>query len=349
MHYIIHTGPGIGDIIQFLSMARGIKENDPKARVDLLMRGSAKILALNNQILECQNYVNKLYWYSSKDIRQDIKLLSELLNNRYDYGFVRIGSVSGEPSLWIYRIMRLARCKKIVGYGTDKVDIAVDIPQHSHYLERNRLLLNAIGIKGRDDAISIDESKLDKSWLNKLDIYDGDKIVGLSLGTNSMVWKENGRDIEYDVKSWPYEYWLKLTKQLIELGYKVILIGGIKERNELSEKNIVFPKHNKLIDLVGKTSIKESLTIINRISLLVGAEGGMMHCASAVGTTTLTIFGGSDYKIWNPGGNHSEIINLYLECAPCFCTSQGAHCDNHRCLEKITPEMVLDKIIKMIS
>ena len=54
MKYIIHTGPGIGDIIQFLSMARAIKENDPDARVDLLMRGSDKVLRLNNQILECQ-------------------------------------------------------------------------------------------------------------------------------------------------------------------------------------------------------------------------------------------------------------------------------------------------------
>ena len=43
MKYIIHTGPGIGDIIQFLSMARAIKENDPDARVDLLMRGSDKV------------------------------------------------------------------------------------------------------------------------------------------------------------------------------------------------------------------------------------------------------------------------------------------------------------------
>ena len=56
MKYIIHTGPGIGDIIQFLSMARAIKENDPDARVDLLMRGSDKVLRLNNQILECQKY-----------------------------------------------------------------------------------------------------------------------------------------------------------------------------------------------------------------------------------------------------------------------------------------------------
>lgn len=348
MHYIIHTGPGIGDIIQFLSMARGIKESDPNARVDFLMRGSAKTLTLNNQILECQNYVNKLYWYSSKNIEHDIKLLIELLNNNYDYGFVRIGSVSGEPSLWIYRIMKLARCKKIIGYGTNKVDISVDIPERSHYLERNRLLLKAIGIEGRYDAISIDKSKLDEEWLEKLDIHNKEKVIGLSLGTNSMVWKENGQDIKYDVKSWPYEYWLILTKLLIDLGYKVVLIGGIKEKNEIAEENIVFSKQNNLIDLVGKTSIKQSLTIINRMLLLVGAEGGMMHCASALGTPTLTIFGGSDFKIWNPGGTDSEIMNLNLDCAPCFCTSRGAHCDYHQCLEEITPKMVLDKIQMII-
>lgn len=348
MKYIIHTGPGIGDIIQFLSMARAIKENDPDARVDLLMRGSDKVLRLNNQILECQKYVHKLYWYSSKAIKHDISLVCELSKNHYDYGFVRIGNVSGEPSLWIYRIMRLARCKKIVGCGTNKADIVVDIPDRLHYLERNRMLLNAIGIEGRKDAASIDKATLDSLWLKKLYIVDSDKVIGLSLGTNPMFWKEDGQEIKYDVKSWSYEYWFSLTSKLLAIGYKVILIGGPKEKQELSEKKIIFPKHDHLIDLVGKTSIKESLTVINRIDLMVGAEGGMMHCASAVGTPTLTIFGGSDYKMWNPGGSTSATMNLKLDCAPCFCSSRGAHCEKHRCLEEITPDMVLNKINKII-
>ena len=349
MRYIIHTGPGIGDIIQFLSMARAIKESDSDARVDLLMRGSDSILRLNNQILECQNYVDKLYWYSAKEVKHDIGLLIELLKNHYDYGFVRIGNVSGEPSLWIYHIMRLVRCKKIIGCGTDKVDTVVELPERVHYLVRNNLLLNAIDIEGRKDAVSIDKKKLDSLWLEKLNIGREEKVVGLSLGTNPMVWKEGGQAIKYDVKSWPYEKWLELTKQLIELGYKVILIGGPKERKEISEKGITFPKDSNVTDLVGKTSIKESLTIISRCSLMVGAEGGMMHCASAVGTPTLTIFGGSDYKMWNPSGSSSEIVNLNLDCAPCFCTSRGAHCKNHRCLEDITPKMVTEKINVMFS
>ena len=239
MKYIIHTGPGIGDIIQFLSMARAIKENDPDARVDLLMRGSDKVLRLNNQILECQKYVHKLYWYSSKAIKHDISLVCELSKNHYDYGFVRIGNVSGEPSLWIYRIMRLARCKKIVGCGTNKADIVVDIPDRLHYLERNRMLLNAIGIEGRKDAESIDKATLDSLWLKKLYIVDSDKVIGLSLGTNPMFWKEDGQEIKYDVKSWSYEYWLSLTSKLLAIGYKVILIGGPKEKQELSEKKII--------------------------------------------------------------------------------------------------------------
>lgn len=349
MHYIIHSGPGIGDIIQFLSMARAIKESDSDARVDLLMRGSEKILSLNNQILECQNYVDRLYWYSAKDIKHDIKLVVELLKNHYDYGFVRIGNVRGKSSLWIYRIMRLIQCNRIIGCGTNKADIVVDIPERVHYLERNRLLLNAINVEGRKDAVTIDKGKLDNVWLEKLNISDEDKVIGISLGTNPMIWKEHGKVIKYDVKSWSYENWLDLTQRLIALGYMVILLGGTKEQGEIFERKIQFPKHDKVIDLVGKTSIKESLTIINRISLMVGAEGGLMHCASAVGTPTLTIFGGSDYKMWNPGGGASKIVNLNLDCAPCFCTSRGAHCESHRCLEGITPQMVVERVLDNVE
>jgi ADP-heptose:LPS heptosyltransferase len=142
--------------------------------------------------------------------------------------------------------------------------------------------------------------------------------------------------------------WAELSKQLTEEGCYVLLIGGSKERKEIEEKNVIFPREENIIDLVGKTSIKQSLTAINRCSLMVGAEGGMMHCASALGIKTLTIFGGSDYRVWNPGGEDSPIINLNYNCAPCFCTKEGAHCTHHDCLMKIDTKLVFDDIMSII-
>lgn len=342
MNYIIHTGPGLGDMIQFISMARAIKETYPDAQVDFLMCADKNIWKLNMQIIELQKYVDNLYWYNKKDIKHDFKVIEELKKNKYDVGFVRIGNVKGKSSLWIYRIMRLVGCKKIVGTGTSKVDKEIVVPERSHYLKRNEMLLDAVGIKGRHDAISIDKDVADINWLNKL-VNEKETVITLSVGTNAMVWNENGKKIIYDVKSWDYSRWIELAERLATDKFRVILIGGKKEKKEILDLNIDIPNCNNIINLIGETSIKESFSILIRSQLVVGSEGGMMHCASAVGTPTLTIMGGSDYKMWNPGGENSEMVNMYLECSPCFCTSRGAHCKEHECLNKISVRNVYDK------
>lgn len=349
MRYLIHTGPGIGDIIQFLSMARAIKEKYKDARIDLIMRGNEQTKKLNDQILACQRYVDNLYWYSSKELLHDIALISTLRKNKYDFGIVRVGNVTGETSLWIYRIMRLAKCKQVVGTGTEKVDIVVKVPERSHYLIRNDLLLRATGIEGRKNASSIDYKLLDWEWYQSLGIPKESKIIGLSLGTNSMMWREGDKTITYDVKSWKLERWFELAELLTKKDYWVLLIGGKKEKEEIIEKGISNCSNSKIINLVGQTSIKESLTAISQCCLMVGSEGGMMHCASALDIKTLTIMGGSDYKMWNPGGSDSPMMIHHMECQPCFCTSRGAHCKTHECLESISVKSVSNKIDEILQ
>lgn len=348
MKYLIHTGPGIGDVIQFLSMARAIKEQDSTSRVDFLMRADKKMCDIDMQIIQCQEYVDNIYWYNRKNISHSLKTILQIRKMKYDYGFVRIGNVVGKESSWIYKIMRWGKCRQIVGSGTDKVDIPVEIPERSHYLKRNEFMLKAIGVSGRKNAISLDKSKISKEWLGKYDIYSDERIVAFSVGTNPMLWKEQGKTIVYDVKSWNFQNWIKLAKLLAEKEVRVILLGGEKERQEMLNQGIVCPKDPRIIDLIGKTSINQSLSVLANSKLVIGAEGGMMHCASALGVKTLTLMGGSDYKMWNPGGSNSPTINLYLECAPCLFTSRGAHCSNHKCLDGIMAENVAEKAMKLL-
>lgn len=349
MNYLIHTGPGIGDIIQFLSMARAIKEQDKDARVDFLMRGSEKAFSIDSEIMQLQHYADNLYWYASKEVMHDISLIRTLRKAKYDYGFVRIGSVTGNPSLWIYRIMRIVGCRIVIGTGTSKVDKLVEVPEEAHYLDRNAMLLEQSNIKGRTDAVAIDKSLLDKEWIASLNIPSGMPKVALSFGTNSMKWNDGKEVITYDVKSWPYDRWIELAGMLTSHGFFVFLIGGPKERHEVIEAGLSIPKGDSICDLVGKTNIKQSLTALNECNLVVGAEGGMMHCASSLGVQTLTIFGGSDYRKWNPGGKNSAMLNLHMECAPCFCTQVGAKCSDHKCLNGITVRMVFDTIKTLIE
>ena len=105
------------------------------------------------------------------------------------------------------------------------------------------------------------------------------------------------------------------------------------------------PEGERIINFIGRTTLKQSLALLSMCSLVVGAEGGMLHCASGLGVKTLTIFGGSDYRVWRPAGG--EIVTLGLECAPCFGTKRATECKYHRCLEDMTVDMVFNKIMML--
>ncbi len=349
MKYLILSGPGLGDVIQNLPVARAIKETEPKATVDFIVCGTAATVALDNQLLALQNDVDQLHCYSAKTPFHDIALVVRLLRKRYDFGFVRIEVVrKSKPSLWIYYIMRLVRCKKIVGVGTDKADISVRLPENAHFLERNRRMLSSIGISGGDDVRSIDRSKLDMEWAYRL-LPRRMKTVALSLGTNALGWKEHGERIVYDVKSWAIERWIQLSVKLADAGCNVVLIGGPQERHRLQEQRIEIPEQERILDMVGKTNIRQSLSLLAASTLAAGPEGGMMHCAAAVGTKTLTLYGGSDPAKLNPAGPESAMIRIHLPCSPCCQTREGAHCKDHRCLKEITVDMVYLRIMQMLE
>lgn len=352
MNVLINVGPGIGDILQKLPMASAVKAQYPDANIDFLMwANDPQNVKLNEQILECQNYVRNLYWYNVEYKLQCVKLLFQLRRNHYDFGFVRDGGllqVKGfKPSFWIFRIVRWGGAKKVVGYMKDYVDIFADVPETAHFIERDRITLDAAGFTAPMTMKTIDESKLDFSFENCDRLRESERVIALSVGTNSYIWTDNGITTVYDVKSWAYEKWVELSLMLAEKNIDVVLLGGNKEKRELEEKKISFPENNHIFNFIGRTNIKQSLAILSLCSFAVGAEGGMMHCASGLGVKTLTVFGGSDYRRWTPAGG--DIVNLYLDCAPCFATKRGVYCKYHKCLEGIDVDMVFKRIMELWS
>ena len=348
MNFLVYTASGIGDVVQKLPLASAIKAQYPDANIDFFMGGPPSVLPINNQILECQHYVRNIYWYINTHKLHFIKLLFQLRANHYDMGIIIYRGtvlVGRKPTMWVFRLMRWGGVKKIAGYVRDQVDIFADVPEFLHYIERDRLTLSAAGITAPMQTVTLDKSKADFGFEGYEKLRQAKKIIAFSVGTNVYPWTTNGKTIMYDVKSWAYGKWIELAVKLSGRGYDVVLLGGKKEQAEMAEGNYMIPENEHIFSFVGRTTVKQSLALLSMCSLVVGAEGGMMHCAAALGVKTLTIFGGSDPRIWTPIGG--EIIRLHPECAPCFSTSRAAECTYHKCLEDVTVDIVLDRIMSM--
>jgi len=150
-------------------------------------------------------------------------------------------------------------------------------------------------------------------------------------------------------KRWPVNSFVNLARKLLEeTDYHLVVLAGPGDNfcdafNEISSP--------RLINLQGKTTLKESMSIISRSAVCVGNDSGMNHIAEAYGVPCVTIFGPTDPRFgFAPHGNTSEYISKELWCKPCS-TTGSAKCFRDRlyCMEMISVDEVFTKTERILG
>lgn len=111
-------------------------------------------------------------------------------------------------------------------------------------------------------------------------------------------------------KSWPSDRWAQLVARLKAeprfQGWRYMLVGGPGDHAPaapaLAEAGTLG------IDFVGKGDILTSAAAIERASLFVGNDSGLMHVAAAVGTPTLGLFGPTEWWLYGPRGGQTQTL-----------------------------------------
>lgn len=103
---------------------------------------------------------------------------------------------------------------------------------------------------------------------------------------------------------------------------------------------------NYVYDLTGLTPLPALAALLQRASVFIGVDSGIMHLAAAVGVPVVALFGPTDPSVTGPKGQNVRVLCLDVPCRPCF----GTECKIGRpCIESITPHMVLDAISSVLG
>ncbi len=119
----------------------------------------------------------------------------------------------------------------------------------------------------------------------------------------------------------------------------VVLVGAGAEDTAMAADILRRTRSAKPVSLVGKTDVKVLAAVLKRCDLLLSADSGPMHLATAVGTPCVALFGSTDPGVTGPFDDLSEAIYKDLSCSPC-----GNHptCNGrYDCLREIVPEEVV--------
>jgi heptosyltransferase I len=119
-----------------------------------------------------------------------------------------------------------------------------------------------------------------------------------------------------------------------------VVLLGTKEDRPIAREAMA-RAHGPMIDLVGFTSLREALGVIERAVVAVGPDTGLMHVAAAVGTPVISLWGATNPQRTGPYGFTELAIQGRAPCVPCG----RRHCSIGRiCMQSITNEQLAAKI-----
>lgn len=143
-------------------------------------------------------------------------------------------------------------------------------------------------------------------------------------------------------RTWELSKFYELIVHLPSEKYNVFVTGTTKDQEQLTGWIEKLPKH--VHNLVGKLSLNDFISLIDKVDGLVAGSTGPLHIAAALGKKAIGIYPSirpMHPERWKPIGLNATCISIPKNCKECKNTpSQCA------CLQSIPYTTVLNKIIQ---
>lgn len=344
---------GIGDLLFLTPVFRALRLVPGIEKVDLLLGSRTEAIVRHNPHID-QIYTVDKDLFHRRSRAENLSSLWELARNlrakKYDlmldYSFRDEYAFFGKFFLNIPRRAGYARRRRGLFHN-----IRLPIPQGfygKHVVEFAAELAERAGISVEDRYLEFylsDETRQKaKEKLESLDISSASKLLLVSPGGGES-W---GEDAHF--KQWPARHFSQLVQDLarISLFDHVLILGSEKEKaiGDAMSAGLDLSVRN----LMGKLSIEEAGAVLERATLFVGNDGGLVHLARAMRVPLIAFYGPVDPKVYGPypeSPNALPIFDEALECRPCYKNFRyQSDCQTRACLQDLRPAAVLEKIFQ---
>lgn len=287
----------LGDLVCALPLGRTLQANWPNARIDWLLSSQNAALAPFLKIKgRCHVFTRSRVRYWLPDA-----LLRQLQEESYDLCFAVKG---GYDSLlaWISLAVNARRRVGFLGREGCRFDFAYTDPlslppSHMHQVEKCLALAQPFSFPKRSDDISLQVPHSSRERVKKL-LHSW----GLSEGQPFAVFQLSSTKRPFCL--WPLQHY-------VELGRKLLSVGVPVYANALPEERSIIEK--LCAELGPRTrpacfsDMGEYLGFLAAAKVVVGADGGGIHLAAAVGSHTCAFYAESSPVKWKPWrGDHIQ-------------------------------------------
>jgi heptosyltransferase-2 len=141
-------------------------------------------------------------------------------------------------------------------------------------------------------------------------------------------------------KRWPPERVAQVIAALARQGVIAVLVGARADRPTARAIESTLPPGTPIVDLIGRTSLRELVGVVARCAAFVSNDSGAMHVAAALGVPLTAIFGPTDERATAPAGR-ADVILRDVFCRPCMLRDCPI---DHRCMKRIDVDSVLTSV-----
>ena len=325
----------LGDILHTLPFAAALRQRYPKAKITWLVHPQFAGFVPDPPVIDEVLYFDKVK-FKKMGFFGKLKYFREMKALLHSKHFDLVIDMQGLFKSAV--LAAISGCGNRIGYcemreGSGLVSRAIS-GAHSkdHVIERYLDVARYLGAK----VDSLDDVQFPMPDLSKETDSVQEKLRQLGWSGGDYVVIVPGA--RWWTKEWPVEHYVALAKKLVDEGTSVVLAGGPDDASK--GKAIAEQCDSALVlDMTGKTSLRELAALIKNCSFYISADTGPLHFAAALKKPLVAMYGPTKADRTGPyGSKNSTVLLSPAKCAGCL----KKKCADWHCMHDITPEMVYE-------
>ena len=312
-----------------------IREYFPAAEISILAN------PLVSQVFASHPWIDRVIAFDEhgahKGFSGRLRLATELGKHSFDLAIILPNSLNSAVVTWLAGIpVRLGKTGDgrtlLLTHRFPKLLQPAGVHQSQYYVA----LLEYFGITGSLKpqllvTTAVEDSAIAER-LGEKGIKAGDFVLGINPGATYG-----------SAKRWYPDRFVAVARALAaEWGAKIVVTGGPGETAIAAD--IEGELSGNCLNLAGRTSIRELMSVVKRCNFFITNDSGPMHLAAAFGVPLVAIFGSTDHATTYPLSDKAIVVRESVECAPCM----KRECPtDHICMKSVMPATVIEKALEL--
>lgn len=334
---VIRTPNWVGDAVMSTPFIRAARQNFPHAKITLLAKPWV------SPVYEKNPHIDRILIYEASGrhsgVWGKVRLARELRGDHFDMALLLQNAFEAALIAWMAGIP----CR--AGFDTDVRGGFLTHPVHRwpffkkrhqivYYLE----ILKGLGLMtdGVKPELFFTEAEVRQAarFIRENGCPENVRVIGINPGAAFGT-----------AKRWFVERYAEVCVRLKSVRPVFFLVFGSPAETGLGE-TICGAVGGGSLNLCGRTSLRQAMSLIGRCDLFITNDSGLMHVAAAQDVPQIAVFGSTNHTTTYPESRFSHIVRSPVPCGPCMkpdCPS------DHRCMEAVGADRVLDMAIALLD